>query len=72
MFPSLSESDTLPSARRFTECNLSGTRQNMLLAIAREVVFAPVHVEPAASVIIIISDDEDKEIDWTTLMDDEE
>jgi hypothetical protein len=36
---------------------------------AREVVSTPVHVEPIAPVIIL-SDDEDEEIDWTTLMDD--
>ena len=36
---------------------------------AREVVSTPVHVEPVAPVIIL-SDDEDEEIDWTTLMDD--
>jgi hypothetical protein len=36
---------------------------------AREVVSPPVHVEPIAPVIIL-SDDEDEEIDWTTLMDD--
>jgi hypothetical protein len=38
---------------------------------AREVVSAPVHVEPTAPVIIL-SGDEDGEIDWTTLMDDDE
>jgi hypothetical protein len=38
---------------------------------AHEVVYAPVHVEPAVPVIIL-SDDEDGEIDWTTLMDDDE
>jgi hypothetical protein len=38
---------------------------------AREVVSAPVHVEPSAPVIILF-DDEDGEIDWTTLMDDNE
>jgi hypothetical protein len=37
---------------------------------AREVVSVPVHVEPVAPVIIL--DDEDREIDWTTLMDDDE
>jgi hypothetical protein len=37
---------------------------------ACEVVFAPVHVEPVAPVIIL-SDDEDGEIDWTSLMDDD-
>ena len=37
---------------------------------AREVVSAPVHLEPVAPVIIL-SDDED-EIDWTTLMDDDD
>jgi hypothetical protein len=36
---------------------------------ACEVVSTPVHVEPIAPVIIL-SDDEDEEIDWTTLMDD--
>ena len=36
---------------------------------AREVVSTPVHVEPIVPVIIL-SDDEDEEIDWTTLMDD--
>jgi hypothetical protein len=35
------------------------------------VVSAPVHVEPVAPVIIV-SDDEDGEINWTTLMDDDE
>ena len=34
----------------------------------REVVFVPVHVEPVAPVIILSND----EIDWTTLMDDDE
>jgi hypothetical protein len=38
---------------------------------AREVVSTPVHLEPVAPVIIL-SDDEDGEIDWTTLMDDDE
>jgi hypothetical protein len=38
---------------------------------AREVVSAPVHLELVAPVIIL-SDDEDGEIDWTTLMDDDE
>jgi hypothetical protein len=38
---------------------------------AREVVSAPVHLEPVAPVIIL-SDDEDGEIDWTTLMDDDD
>jgi hypothetical protein len=38
---------------------------------AREVVSAPVHVEPVAPVIIL-SNDEDGEIDWTTLMDDDD
>jgi hypothetical protein len=38
---------------------------------ARVVVSAPVHVEPVAPVIIV-SDDEDGEINWTTLMDDDE
>jgi hypothetical protein len=38
---------------------------------AHKVVSAPVHVEPAAPVIIL-SDDEDGEIDWTALMDDDE
>jgi hypothetical protein len=38
---------------------------------ACEVVSVPVHVEPVAPVIIL-SDDEDGEIDWTTLMDDDE
>jgi hypothetical protein len=38
---------------------------------AREVVSTPVHLEPVAPVIII-SDDEDGEIDWTTLMDDDD
>jgi hypothetical protein len=38
---------------------------------AGEVVSALVHVESAAPVIII-SDDEDGEIDWTALMDDDE
>jgi hypothetical protein len=37
---------------------------------AREVVSAPVHLEPVAP-IIILSDDED-EIDWTALMDDDD
>jgi hypothetical protein len=37
---------------------------------ACEVVSAPVHLEPVAPVIIL-SDDED-EIDWTTLMDDDD
>jgi hypothetical protein len=37
---------------------------------AREVVSAPVHLEPVAPVIIL-SDDED-EIDWTALMDDDD
>jgi hypothetical protein len=36
-----------------------------------EVVSAPVHVEPAAPVIIL-SGDEDGEIDWIALMDDDE
>jgi hypothetical protein len=39
--------------------------------IAREVVSTPVHVELAAPVIIL-SYDEDGEVDWTTLMDDDE
>jgi hypothetical protein len=38
---------------------------------AREVVSAPVHVEPIAPVILL-SNDEDGEIDWTTLMDDDD
>jgi hypothetical protein len=38
---------------------------------ASEVVSAPVHVELAAPVIIL-SDDKDGEVDWTTLMDDDE
>jgi hypothetical protein len=38
---------------------------------AREVVSTPVHVEPVAPVIIL-SDDEDGEIDWTALMDDDD
>jgi hypothetical protein len=37
---------------------------------AREVVSAPMHLEPVAPVIIL-SDDED-EIDWTALMDDDD
>ena len=37
---------------------------------AREVVSAPVHLEPVAPVIIL-SDDED-EVDWTALMDDDD
>jgi hypothetical protein len=37
---------------------------------AREVVSAPVHLEPVVPVIIF-SDDED-EIDWTALMDDDD
>jgi hypothetical protein len=37
---------------------------------AREVVSAPVHLEPVAPVITL-SDDED-EIDWTTLMDEDD
>jgi hypothetical protein len=37
---------------------------------AREVVSAPVHLEPVAPVIIL-SGDED-EIDWTALMDDDD
>jgi hypothetical protein len=37
----------------------------------REVVFVPVHVEPVAPVIIL-SNDEEGEINWTTLMDDDE
>ena len=40
------------------------------LTNAREVVSAPVHLEPIAPVIIL-SDDE-VEIDWTTLMDDDD
>jgi hypothetical protein len=38
---------------------------------AREVVSVPVHVEPVAPVIIL-SNDEEGEINWTTLMDDDE
>jgi hypothetical protein len=38
---------------------------------AREVVSAPVHLEPVAPVIIL-SDDEDGEIDWTALMEDDD
>jgi hypothetical protein len=38
---------------------------------AREVVSAPVHLEPVAPVIIL-SDNEDGEIDWTALMDDDD
>jgi hypothetical protein len=38
---------------------------------AREVVSVSVHVEPVAPVIIL-SDGEDGEIDWTTLMDDDD
>jgi hypothetical protein len=38
---------------------------------AREVVSGPVHLEPVAPVIIL-SDDEDGEMDWTTLMDDDD
>jgi hypothetical protein len=38
---------------------------------AREVVSMPVHVEPVVPVIIL-SNDEDGEIDWTTLMDNDE
>jgi hypothetical protein len=34
-------------------------------------VSAPVHVEPVAPVIIL-SNDEDGEIDWTALMDDDD
>jgi hypothetical protein len=41
------------------------------LTKAHEVVSSPVHLEPVAPVIIL-SDDEDGEIDWTTLMDDDE
>ena len=41
------------------------------LTAAHEVVSASVHVEPLAPVIIL-SNDEDGEIDWTTLMDDDE
>jgi hypothetical protein len=37
----------------------------------REVVSAPVHVEPVEPVIIL-SNDEDGEIDWTTLMYDDD
>jgi uncharacterized protein YaaQ len=36
-----------------------------------EVVSAPVNVEPVAPVIIL-SDDEDRVIDWITLMDDDD
>jgi hypothetical protein len=36
---------------------------------AREVVSVPVHVEPVA-LVIILSNNEDGEIDWTALMDD--
>jgi hypothetical protein len=39
--------------------------------IAREVVSVPMHMEPAATGIILF-DDEDGEIDWMTLMDDDE
>jgi hypothetical protein len=38
---------------------------------ACEVVSTPVHLEPVAPVIIL-SDDEDGEIDWTTQMDDDD
>jgi hypothetical protein len=38
---------------------------------ASEVVSAPVHVEPVGPVIIL-SDDEDGEIDWTALRDDDD
>jgi hypothetical protein len=38
---------------------------------AREVVSTPVHVEPA-TLVIILSDDENGEIDWTALMDEDE
>jgi hypothetical protein len=38
---------------------------------ACEVVFASVHVKPVVPVIIL-SDDEDGEIDWTALMDDDD
>jgi hypothetical protein len=41
------------------------------LTNASEVVSTPVHLEPVAPVIIL-SDDEDGEIDWTTLMDDDD
>jgi hypothetical protein len=54
--------ETSPSTRR---CGLLGFDD------AREVVSASVHVEPVAPVIIL-SDDEDGEIDWTTLMDDDD
>jgi hypothetical protein len=37
----------------------------------REVVSGPMHVVPVA-LVIILSNDEDGEIDWTTLMDDDE
>jgi hypothetical protein len=38
---------------------------------AHEVVSTLVHVEPTALVIILF-DDEDGEVDWTALMDDDE
>jgi hypothetical protein len=41
------------------------------LTTASEVVSTLVHVEPVAPVIIL-SDDADGEIDWTTLMDDDD
>jgi hypothetical protein len=42
---------------------------SLALTNACEVVSALVHLEPVAPVIIL-SDDEDEEIDWTALMDD--
>jgi hypothetical protein len=38
---------------------------------ACEVVSTPVHVEPVA-LVMILSNDEDGEIDWTALMDDDD
>jgi hypothetical protein len=55
-------------SKRRCQCVVVGSLASMN---AHEVVSAPVHVEPVAPVIIL-SNDEDREIDWTALMDDDD
>jgi hypothetical protein len=59
-------SRVLSKHRRRRQCAIVGSSA---LMNAREVVSVPMHLEPVVPVIIL-SDDED-EIDWTALMDDD-
>jgi hypothetical protein len=55
-------------SKRRPQCVVVGSSASRT---ASEVVSAPVHVEPVGPVIIL-SNDEDGEIDWTALRDDDD